>query len=425
LAGELHQLATFEFGPPVGNYVAPLLLERQSAKGRIVMADLPKLNVVIANNFGHLPMFIGAEKGFFKNHGVDASFRVVDTGTDMVNALHNGEAQVGDMSTTTYLKAVHAGNPFQVIGLIMNDATDDRCDTPLAIVTRKGMGIDVGKIGDLRGKKVGLARGQTSDEYFKMVLRRASVKYEDVTIENIWSQFGLAPALKEGQVDAIVTKKGRGIEAGKLSDLKGKKIGLARGQTSDEYFKMVLRRAKMKYEDLTIENIWSQFGLAPALAEDKVDAVVSWEPFVTQALTQVPESYLVIRGGQHMSYVMVAVAHGPTVEAQPAVIRSIAAGLAQSSHFTRKNPDEAVEIFAKWVPGTDVAVGKKSIKHISFDPRMSPNVLRAFENAEDEVLMNTLKGAPRLDVPSLFRPQFMAEVQKEHPEYFADLPALK
>lgn len=316
---------------------------------------LPKLNVVIANNFGHLPMFIGAEKGFFKQQGVDASFRVVDTGTDMVNALHNGEAQVGDMSTTTYLKAVHAGNPFQVIGLIMNDATNDRCDTPLAIVTKKGTGINVGKIGDLKGKKIGLARGQTSDEYFKMVLRRAGVKYEDLTIENIWSQFGLAPALNEGKVDAIVT----------------------------------------------------------------------WEPYVTQALTQVPESYEVIRGGQHMSYVMVAVAHGPTVDSQPVVIKSIAAGLAQSSHFTRNNRDEAVEIFAKWVPGTDIAIGKNAVKHISFDPRMSPNVLRAFENAEDEILTNTLKGAPRLNVPNLFRPQFMAEVQKEHPEYFADLPPLK
>jgi len=27
-------------------------------------------------------------------------------------------------------------------------------------------------------------------------------------------------------------------------------------------------------------------------------------------------------------------------------------------------------------------------------------------------------------VPSLFRPQFMAAVEKEHPEYFADLPKL-
>ena len=83
-----------------------------------------------------------------------------------------------------------------------------------------------------------------------------------------------------------------------------------------------------------------------------------------------------------------------------------------------------MEIFARMVPGTDVAIGKKAVHHISFDPRMSPAVLRAFENAEDEVLMNTLKGAPRLDVPGLFRPGFMAEVEKEHPEYFADLPKL-
>ena len=319
------------------------------------MADLPKIDVVIGNNFGHLPMFIGAEKGYFKRHGVDAKMLVVDTGTDMVNAMHDGRAQIGDMSTTTYLKAVHAGEPFKVIGLIMNDATRDNADDPLA----------------------------------------------------------------------IVTKKGRGIEKGKLSDLKNKKIGLARGQTSDEYFKMVLRRAKMKYSELTIENIWSQFGLAPALAEGKVDAVVSWEPYVTQVLTQVPDSYEVIRGGQHMSYVMVATAHGQTVESKPQLVRAIAAGLAQSSHFTRNNPDEAVEIFAKWVPGTDVAIGKKAIRNIKYDPRLSPNVLRAFENAEDEVLINTLPGAPRLDVPNLFRPQFMTDVQNENPEYFADLPSLK
>jgi ABC-type nitrate/sulfonate/bicarbonate transport system substrate-binding protein len=337
------------------NAGSPLSRDDAGASGGKSMADLPKLDVVIGNNFGHLPMFIGAEKGFFRKHGVDAKMLVVDTGTDMVNAMHDGRAQIGDMSTTTYLKAVHAGEPFKVIGLIMNDATRDNCDDPLA----------------------------------------------------------------------IVTKKGRGIEAGKVTDLKGKKVGLARGQTSDEYFKMVLRRAKMKYEELTIENIWSQFGLAPALKEGKVDAIVSWEPYVTQVLTEVPDSFTVIRGGHHMSYVMVATAHGPTVESKPAVVKSIAAGLAESSYFTRNNRDEAVEIFAKWVPGTDVAIGKKAVKHISFDPRLSPNVMRAFENAEDEVLMNTLKGAPRLDVPSLFRPQFMGEVQQEHPEYFADLPQLK
>ncbi|MFY9688082.1 MAG: ABC transporter substrate-binding protein, partial [Pseudolabrys sp.] len=116
------------------------------------MADLPKLDVVIGNNFGHLPMFIGAEKGFFAKHGVDAKMLVVDTGTDMVNAMHDGRAQIGDMSTTTYLKAVHSGEPFKVIGLIMNDATRDNCDDPLAIVTKKGRGIEAGKVTDLKGR---------------------------------------------------------------------------------------------------------------------------------------------------------------------------------------------------------------------------------------------------------------------------------
>lgn len=317
--------------------------------------QLPRLDVVIGNNFGHLPMFVGVEKGIFKNHGIDAHMKVVDTGTDMVNAMHNGEAQIGDMSVTTFLKAVHSGEPFKVIGIIMNDATRDNADEPLGIVTRKGSGINAGKVADLKGKRIGLARGQTSDEYFKMVLRRAGMKYEDLTIENIWSQFGLAPALKEG----------------------------------------------------------------------KVDAVVSWEPYVTAVLEQVADSFLVIRGGHHMSYVMVATAHGPTITSKPDVVRDFAAGLAGASHYTRNHRDESVEIFAKWVPNTDVAVGKKAIRHISYDPRLSPAVMRAFEAAEDEVLINTLKGAPRLNVPDQFSPAFMAEVEKVHPEYFADLPPLK
>src|SRR5499426_4501438 len=240
--------------------------------------QLPRLDVVIGNNFGHLPMFVGAEKNIFEKHGIDARMKVVDTGTDTVNAMHNGQAQIGDMSVTTFLKAVHSRESFKVIGIIMNDATRDNADEPLAIVTRTGTGVNAGKVSDLKGKRIGLARGQTSDEYFKMVLRRAGMKYEDITIENIWSQFGLVPALKEG----------------------------------------------------------------------KVDAVVSWEPYVTAVLEQVADSFTVIRGGHHMSYVMVATAHGPTVESKPSLVKSIAAGLAESSHFTRKNRDEAVEIFAKW-----------------------------------------------------------------------------
>ena len=313
---------------------------------------LPVLDVVVGNNFGHLPMFVGVEKGFFRKHGVDVRLKVVNTGTDMVNAMEKREVQVGDMSVTTFLKARHAGNPFRVIGLIQNDATRSNADEPLAIVARKDSGIR--RIEDLKGKRVGLAQAQTSDEYFKMVLARRGMQYGDVTIVNIMAPPALAPALKEG----------------------------------------------------------------------KVDAVVSWEPFNTMVLDQVPESYTVIRGGGHLSYIMVATAHDPTVQADPAVLRSFVAGLAAASQYTRRNRDEAVEIFAKWVPGLDPAVGRKAVRHISYDPRVSRAVMQAFEAAEDDVLKNTLKGAPRLGIPEQFAPSFLADAQKSYPEYFSDLPPL-
>lgn len=334
--------------------VSALLTWTAGFTGPVAAQGMPTVDVVVGNNFGHLPMFIGVEKGFFKKHGVDVRLKVVNTGTDMVNAMQKREVQAGDMSVTTFLKARHGGDPFRVIGIIMSDGTRSNADEPLAIVARKGSGIRPGNIEDLKGKRVGLARAQTSDEYLKMVLARRGMKYEDVTIDNIMAPPALVPALKEG----------------------------------------------------------------------KVDAVVSWEPFNTLVLESVPESYAVIRGGGHLSYIMVITAHEPTLQASPQVIRGLVAGLAAASQYTRRNRDEAVEIFSRSVPGINLAVGKKAIQHISFDPRISQPVMQAFEAAEDDVLKNTLKGAQRLDVPAQFAASFIAEVQKSNPEYFSDLPAL-
>src|SRR5256712_4345813 len=302
------------------------------------------LDVVVGNNFGHLPMFVGVDKGLFKQHGLDVRLKIVNTGTDMVAAMQKREVEIGDMSVTTFLKARHGGDPFKVIGIIMNDATRDNADEPLAIVARKGSG--VASVEDLKGKRVGLAKAQTSDEYLKMVLARRGMKYEDVTIENIMAPPALTPALKDG----------------------------------------------------------------------KVDAVVSWEPYNTAVLEQVPESYVVLRGGGHLSYIMVATAHDPTIKDSPQLVRNVVAGLAAASQYTRKNRAEAIEIFAKWVPNTDLAVGKKAIQYISYDPRLSTAVMRAFAAAEDDILKNTLKDAARLTIADQFSPAFLAEVEKAHPE---------
>jgi ABC-type nitrate/sulfonate/bicarbonate transport system substrate-binding protein len=316
---------------------------------------LPVVDAVIGNNFGHLPMFIGVEKGLFKQYGVDVRLKVVNTGTDMVNAMQKREVQVGDMSVTTFLKARHRGDLFTAIALIMNDATTANADDPLAIVARKGSG----------------------------------------------------------------------IRPGVMEDLKGKRIGLAKEQTSDEYFKMVLNRRGMKYEDVTIENIMAPPALGPALAQGKVDAVVSWEPYNIMAMDKAAESYVVLRGGGHLSYIMLASVHDPMLKQSPQVVQNFVTGLVAASQITRQNRAEAVEIFAKWVPNVDLAVAKKAIQHIQYDPRISKASLRAFENAQDDILKLTIKDAPkRLAINEVVLTSFVEAAQKAHPEYFSDLPPL-
>jgi ABC-type nitrate/sulfonate/bicarbonate transport system substrate-binding protein len=105
-------------------------------------------------------------------------------------------------------------------------------------------------------------------------------------------------------------------------------------------------------------------------------------------------------------------------------MRNFVAGLAAASQYTRQNRNEAVHIFAKSVPDVDLAVAQKAVQYISYDPRVSPSVMQAFEAAEDDILKLTLKDAPRLNIREQFASSFLTEVQKAHPEYFNDLPPL-
>ena len=278
--------------------------------------------------------------------------KVVNTGSDMVNAMQKREVQIGDMSVTTFLKARHAGSPFLVVGMIMNDANNTFADSPLAILARKGSGIS------------------------------------------------------------------------KVEDLKGKRIGLAKEQTSDEYLKMVLARRGIPYGEMNIQSIMAPPALVSAFAAGKIDAMVSWEPFNTMGLMGAAESYEVLRGGGHLSYMMIATVHDPMVQENPRLIQAFVNGLAAASHYTRQNRGEAVAIFAKWVPNVNQDVARKAIQHISYDPRISRQSLQAFENAQNELLQHTIKGAKPKRITDIVLTSYTEAAQRAHPQYFADLPAL-
>ena len=319
------------------------------------MAQVPVLNYVVVDNLGHLPMIVGAEKGIFKAHGLDVKLKIVKSGTEIVNAINNKEANGGNMGVTTFIKGRQGGQMVSVFAQSMNDATRANADDPLAIIARAGSGIKSDDIGSLKGKKIG-----------------------------VWFE-----------------------------------------QTPDEYLKIVLSKAGLKPSDVELVNIKSNPDLIPQLADAKVDAVVSLEPWNTLILAKVPGAFLVKRGGGYMSYMMVSTFTDETIKAQPDLIQKFALGLAASSHYTRSHRAEAVELFAKAVPGVDIAITKEAVKHLSYDPRVSNTNMTSFNTAQDLLIqLGSSTADKRLDLSKVVLGDVMQKIEKSHPQYFSDLKSV-
>ena len=315
--------------------------------------SLPQLNFVIVDNLGHLPMIVGAERGIFREHGVDVKLSIVKSGTEIVNALNTKQMQGGNMSATTFIKGRQGGQQVSVFALAMNDATRANADDPLAIIARKDSGIRANDVKSLRGKRIGVWKDQTPDEYLKIVLDRNGIKESEVEIVNIPSN----PAL------------------------------------------------------------------VPNFADAKVDAVVSLEPWNTLILSKVPGAFEVVRGGGYMSYMMVSTFQDDSmIRGNPDLVMRFARGLAASSQYIRQNRDAAVDIFSKVVPGVDVDITRRAVRHISYDPRISAENLKAFESTQDELIrLGSSTADKRLALSSVVLTNTMREVERRHPELFRDL----
>ena len=109
------------------------------------------------------------------------------------------------MSVTTFIKARHEGDPFQVVALVMNDATRSNADEPLAIISKPGSGIRAGSIADLEGKIVAVMLGQTPHEHLKIAAAKAGLAEGDIVIVDMPQSPVLADALSAGQVDAVAS----------------------------------------------------------------------------------------------------------------------------------------------------------------------------------------------------------------------------
>jgi ABC-type nitrate/sulfonate/bicarbonate transport system substrate-binding protein len=186
-AGLFKGLALLLFGVLVAG------CERESSVSQT--SGLEPVVAVGSQWYGHIPVWVGIERGIFARHGFDVHWRFIGKSMDRLNAISSGDAQFASLGEIAMLSAMAQGNRgFYWVG------NQDIAPGFEGLVARTG----IRDFADLKGKRIGLPFGSSVDVTCRLLLRAHGLDpRKDVKLVNL--EVGDVPAVfRAGNVDAAL-----------------------------------------------------------------------------------------------------------------------------------------------------------------------------------------------------------------------------
>lgn len=163
--------------------------------------------------------------------------------------------------------------------------------------------------------------------------------------------------------DGIVANE----EIGSVEDLKGKKVAFNEGTTSDFFLNYVLRQNGLAVEDLNGVNM-TQSDAGSAFMTKRVDAAVTWEPWLTRA-KQSEHGHVLIDSSATPGIITDCVmAKTETANERLDEFKAMYRAWNRAIAFVKDNPKEANVIMAEGVGGwlEDPEVFAETLKGVTF-----------------------------------------------------------
>ena len=149
-------------------------------------------------------LFIGVEKGFFKEFGIEPELVFFQAAAPIATALATGQIDVGATGVTAALHNIVLGGEQM---WIVADKGREWPGYPLTgiVVQRELYDGGLRGIGDLKGKRIGITTlGSTFHYHLGNVLEKAGLSLADVRVVPLQTMPAAIEALKGKQVDAIL-----------------------------------------------------------------------------------------------------------------------------------------------------------------------------------------------------------------------------
>lgn len=142
------------------------------------------------------PVYVGVEKGFFEEAGLDVSIASGRGSTDAITKIATGQADIGsaDIGALMAAKAQDDSLPVKVVYTMFNQA-------PHAFFTLKSSGMKT--VTDVDGKRVATSPFTSSNAFLPLVLRENGLAEDAVKLTKA-DPGALGPMLMTGGTDAII-----------------------------------------------------------------------------------------------------------------------------------------------------------------------------------------------------------------------------
>ncbi|MFL5807755.1 MAG: ABC transporter substrate-binding protein [Roseiflexaceae bacterium] len=205
--------------------------------------------------------------------------------------------------------------------------------------TQNGVTVELSKIEDPKLRFAALAAGQLDG--LVSTLDALSLYYKpDLQIQAV-----LALDTSSGG-DGIVAKK----DIKTVADLKGRTVAYNPGSVSDFYLNYVLQQAGLTINDIQAINM-KQDDAGAALVAGKVDAAVTWEPWLSKA-KEAPDGQVLTDSSKTPGLIVdVLIFRKDVIQSRKADVQAMIKSWMQATDYYKTNKDDAVAIMAKSVGG--------------------------------------------------------------------------
>jgi ABC-type nitrate/sulfonate/bicarbonate transport system substrate-binding protein len=175
--------------------IAVFLLTQNPPQEAPRTAAQARIRVVLAEAMQPVcaPVYVAAEKGFFKEQGLDVQLVPFSKGKLCLDAVVGGKADVATVAETPLMHLGFTKVPVAILSTIHFATRNTKC------VVRRDKGIE--KPADLKGHKVGVPIGGNAEYLMDKFLQKYGLTRNDVTVVNL-NPPEMVGAIDRGDIDA-------------------------------------------------------------------------------------------------------------------------------------------------------------------------------------------------------------------------------